>query len=1589
MQQVSPSMFSVWGREDVGGLLTVSQAYMDRLADYESMEEYPDINCVAAGQRIYVVENSVIKPVPIEHLALMGTATGLLAYDVKKARLVVVDPQNPRRSGIQISVLEIPLSNGTKLRVTPDHKLLTVDGYVDAKDVSAGMELVGVWAGFDLGNTTMLINPAAGKLTIAGDPYDGGKADVFDITTETHNFVCEGAVVHNSAYHYYANDATQPSVRDNKTIWVASDERAIKGIGNDLLHKKLRVENEIWSQAYTLAMYGNNYEELLITENGVVGLNHLPAPTMRRVERLDGGLIGYVQDVTGQFTANGQELRQMLAGSTEIPNSLALFEDWQVAHMRLRATRRRSPYGVSVAEGARWIWKRLVMMEDSVMIYKLCLRGDSNIWTPDGHKAIKDLNEGDEVYSYTTEDKLKKTKVVYKKHNGQDTIYRVYSDHREIFANKTHPVLVETIEPQGNGRPLIRRLDYVEVQNLKPGVHRLVTPKKNDDDWEEIEVDQADGDVLTRVCVTYKVARQLGRAARSVPVEVFRASPQVKLGFISGVMRGQGLVSDEGVVTGSPQFLTDLRELSMQAGFEVGLVQQDQVTLSLYPQSPTEMIRGVEEIGTDDIWDIGVEADEHNFIADGAVVHNTRAPARYAFYVDVTDVPADRVEGFLRKFKRDFKKNKMVDPRTGRMTMRYSPLCLAGDTKVPLLDGSERSLVDMAAAHERGEDQWVYSVDVNDGNKLKPGKVAWAGKTRRDTQLLKITLDNGRSIKVTPDHKMIRRSGEFAEAQTLKVGDSLMPFYHRRGNTRRGNTSPSARDYEMVYDPSGRTYKFVRQVISEALGISNGTGKARAETAATNKEAGLAISHNHKVVRIEWLETREDTYTLTVEPAHTFAVSAGIFVKNSNDEDFVIGVREGRELARVEVLSGPDYQNVDDVEYFKKMLHGALRIPREYLGQDGGIPSRSILCLTGDTKVPLLDGRTCTMKELVTEYGNGGVFHTYSVGANGKVTAGRGHSPQVTRPNAEVWEVTLDNGEAVKGTPDHPFMLRDGSYRRLDELSPGDSLMPLYRRDSEKSRDGMDGYDMYLCPATGKWRFTHRSVASWKWRRLLKTEGRVIHHEDFDKRNNDPRNLGDPLAEEHLQIHRDQADKTIGRPEVRAKAIENSKWWTQSEECADLCRDNLEKARQPGGGQHTWCQSDEHRQLKSEQMAQQWREENSKLRALTQTDGFREASSKKMKESIALGKIKVRGEDNVKWRHDADYAHLVDVAKSYRCASFKDLTKWTGYSSCLIYRLLEREGITFKEFAEQHLAYGYDPGGHNQRRAEKALKDRQKALVSAGAPGNHKVVSVRKLDVREDCYDFVVDDCHNYALAAGVFVHNSNEDVRAARVTLNLQREIRLSYDHIIRVHLAARGVKDPRKPEFEVEMTIPSGIYEMAAYEVLNARADYASRVQPFVSTRWIQENVLRLSGEEIAAIEKQQKSDAEEEQAGEVPSYAGGQGAGAEGGEEEPRDEAPSEAPPEREGSTGTGAQAEKPKNPAEWRSYDKRRRLEEWRYRESNRRSEEILEGISRLGHEAAVRHRERIGFFKDLRGAALSTNKNGQTRALPSGRGRGQR
>jgi DNA gyrase subunit B len=119
-------------------------------------------------------------------------------------------------------------------------------------------------------------------------------------------------------------------------------------------------------------------------------------------------------------------------------------------------------------------------------------------------------------------------------------------------------------------------------------------------------------------------------------------------------------------------------------------------------------------------------------------------------------------------------------------------------------------------------------------------------------------------------------------------------------------------------------------------------------------------------------------------------------------------------------------------------------------------------CFVGDTLVALADGRSLSFKELVAEEAIGKQNFCYTIRKDGKIGVEKIINARVTKKNAEVIQVTLDNGETIVCTPDHRFMLRDGSYKPAASLTPDDSLMPLYRKLSDRNEPGItiDGYEM-------------------------------------------------------------------------------------------------------------------------------------------------------------------------------------------------------------------------------------------------------------------------------------------------------------------------------------------------------------------------------------------------------------------------------------------------------------------------------------------------------------------------------------------------
>ena len=193
-------------------------------------------------------------------------------------------------------------------------------------------------------------------------------------------------------------------------------------------------------------------------------------------------------------------------------------------------------------------------------------------------------------------------------------------------------------------------------------------------------------------------------------------------------------------------------------------------------------------------------------------------------------------------------------------------------------------------------------------------------------------------------------------------------------------------------------------------------------------------------------------------------------------------------------------------------------------------------CFSGDTLIALADGRALSFKALVAEQAEGKEHFGYTIRRDGTIGLERLINARMTKAQAKVIRVTLDNGESIVCTPDHRFMLRDGSYKPAAELTPGDSLMPLYRKFSDMSEPGItiQGYEMVKDPRSDSWLFTHM-LADWynRWKGVYREEdGDHCHHLDFNKLNNNPTNIKRLPEEQHLALHRKHVKQTLHRPEV-------------------------------------------------------------------------------------------------------------------------------------------------------------------------------------------------------------------------------------------------------------------------------------------------------------------------------------------------------------------------------------------------------------------------------------------------------------------------
>ncbi|MBU1111595.1 MAG: DNA topoisomerase (ATP-hydrolyzing) subunit B [Nanoarchaeota archaeon] len=435
-------------------------------------------------------------------------------------------------------------------------------------------------------------------------------------------------------------------------------------------------------------------------------------------------------------------------------------------------------------------------------------------------------------------------------------------------------------------------------------------------------------------------------------------------------------------------------------------------------------------------------------------------------------------------------------------------------------------------------------------------------------------------------------------------------------------------------------------------------------------------------------------------------------------------------------------------------------------------------CFSGDTKVALTDGRNLSFIKMIEEQKQGKEHFCYTIKKDGSIGIERIINPRVTKRDAELVEITFDNGETIRCTPDHNFMLRDGSYVEAKDLGNKGSLMPLYRKISEvDGKITIKGYEMLKDLKSSRWIFTHMLADKWNLENnvYLEGEGPHKHHINFNKLDNNPTNVVRLKQEDHLQIHRVHVNETLHTleskeksriahttPEYRKKASEKSLQHSEmlSEKAKKQWQDEEYKEYMKKKFLEFYNSNEEYKKenlerLNKEQQKYWASKENRKNQAERITQFFiNNPESKEILSKIA--KKQWNDEELLKWRSQKTSEQWTEEFRESR----KNALEETYYFKSM---------ALLKELYDSGDIKNYDQV-RNEKKDKSCLKyetvlnryfdGNEQELIESLNTFNHNIVSVRNITSREDVYDIEISNTHNFALASGVFVHNSAKQGR-------------------------------------------------------------------------------------------------------------------------------------------------------------------------------------------------------------------------------------
>jgi len=212
---------------------------------------------------------------------------------------------------------------------------------------------------------------------------------------------------------------------DGNLLNIYSNSDRVKKILTDLFVNRLNIHTNLPMWTRNVAKYGDNFIYLnLQADSGVVGARQLPNYEIERHEGDAYNIVSRYNGLSEEDKENAGKIRYIWKGrDTE-------FTAWQITHFRLLGDDRKLPYGTSLLEKARRIYKQLLVSEDAMLVYRVTRAPERRVYKINvGNIDTKDVN----AFVNNIANKFKRKPLIDPQTGQIDVKYNQMSQDQDIF----------------------------------------------------------------------------------------------------------------------------------------------------------------------------------------------------------------------------------------------------------------------------------------------------------------------------------------------------------------------------------------------------------------------------------------------------------------------------------------------------------------------------------------------------------------------------------------------------------------------------------------------------------------------------------------------------------------------------------------------------------------------------------------------------------------------------------------------------------------------------------------------------------------------------------------------------------------------------------------------------------------------------------------------------------------------------------------------------------------------------------------------------------------------------------------------------